>query len=142
MTAAKRPLLHDMSWVLEPLLVLTGVRHAVILSADGLVAGASPGLTREAREGAAAMMSALQGAARSVASELSGDARARLEQVVVAVDSGFVFAVPAGENTVLALFAEKSADLEIVAYHVQIQVATLGEKVMTSKARTTGAHRP
>lgn len=128
-----------MSWVLDPLLVLKGVRHGIVLSADGMVTGASPGLGREAAEGASAMMSALQGAARTVARELSGDPHTRLEQVVVATNNGFVFAVPAGENTVLAVFADTTCDMEILSHHVQIQVATLGEKVMNAHPRNPGA---
>lgn len=138
MTTPKRPVIKDVSWVLEPLLVLPHVVHALVLSGDGLVKGASPSLTREAREGASAMMSALQGAARAVAISLSGDEGTRLRQVVVDTDSGFVFAIPAGSNTVLAVFAHREVDMGVVAHHMQIQVATLGDKVMTSRARDAG----
>ncbi|WP_406303702.1 roadblock/LC7 domain-containing protein [Streptomyces sp. NBC_00885] len=138
MTTAKRPVSKDMSWVLEPLLVLPKIVHALVLSADGLVQGASPSLGREAREGASAMMSALQGAARTVAISLSADAGTQLRQIVIDTTSGFVFAMPAGENTVLAVFAEREVDMGIVAHHMQIQVATLGDKVMTSQARDSG----
>jgi predicted regulator of Ras-like GTPase activity (Roadblock/LC7/MglB family) len=138
MTSSKRTIRNDMSWVLDPLLVLKGVRHGVVLSADGMVTGASRDLSREAGEGASAMMSALQGAARTLAKELSGDPGTVVEQVVVATNNGFVFAVPAGENTVLALFADSSCDMEILSHHVQIQVTTLGEKAMNSHPRHTG----
>ncbi|MEK8172658.1 hypothetical protein NKH77_36470 [Streptomyces sp. M19] len=57
----------------------------------------------------------------------------------MATNNGFVFAVPAGENTVLALFADTSCDMEILSHHVQIQVTTLGEKVMHAHPRTPGA---
>ncbi|MCM2413313.1 MULTISPECIES: roadblock/LC7 domain-containing protein [unclassified Streptomyces] len=138
MTDPKRSVIKDVSWVLEPLLVLPHVVHALVLSGDGLVKGASPNLAREAREGASAMMSALQGAARAVAISLSGDSGTRLRQVVVDTDSGFVFAIPAGSNTVLAVFARREVDMGVVAHHMQIQVATLGDKVMTSQARDAG----
>lgn len=116
-----------MSWVLEPLLLLKGVRHGVVLSADGMVTGASPGLSREAGEGASAMMAALQGAARTVARELSGDPLTTVEQVVVATDNGLVFAVPAGQDSVLALFAEPGCDMEVLTHQVQLQAGALGE---------------
>ncbi|MCK1794853.1 roadblock/LC7 domain-containing protein [Streptomyces sp. XM4193] len=145
MTAHKRPVSvrtpmpKDMSWVLEPLLVLPGVVHAVVLSSDGMVQGASPDLTREAGEGASAMMSALQGAGRAVAAAFSGNDAVRLQQVVVDTDSGFVFAVPAGQNSVLAVFADRKVDMGVVAHHMQIQVATLGRKVMHSEPRDIGS---
>ncbi|MFF8815016.1 roadblock/LC7 domain-containing protein [Streptomyces pactum] len=125
MTAPQRTVPNDMSWVLDPLLTLPGVRHGVVLTADGMVTGASPELRREAAEGTAAMMSALQGAARAVARELSGEPGTRVEQVVLATDNGVVFAVPAGEDTVLALFADTSCEMAALTHRVQLQVATL-----------------
>lgn len=56
----------DPSWVLEPITEI-GVRHALILSADGIVVGASGSLGRDESEGMAAMVSALHGAARAAA---------------------------------------------------------------------------
>jgi predicted regulator of Ras-like GTPase activity (Roadblock/LC7/MglB family) len=139
MTSAKRTAVQqDMSWVLEPLLVLPGVVHGLVLSADGMVQGASAGLTREAGEGASAMMSALQGAARAVGAALSGDLNTQVRQIVVETDNGFVFAVPAGENTVLTVFATHHVDMGVVTHHMQIQVNTLGRKAMNTKARDTG----
>lgn len=139
MTTRKRPVSKDMSWVLEPLLVLPGVVHALVLSSDGMVQGASPNLSREAGEGASAMMSALQGAGRAVAASFSGNRGTKLQQVVVDTDSGFVFATPAGQNSVLAVFADRKVDMGVVAHHMQIQVATLGSKVMHSEARDIGS---
>ncbi|MFF2519284.1 roadblock/LC7 domain-containing protein [Streptomyces sp. NPDC058086] len=138
MTSPKQPAIKDVSWVLEPLLGLPGVVHALVLSSDGMVQGASPDLSREAGEGAAAMMSALQGAARAVAVSFSGDEHTRLQQLVVDTDTGFVFATPAGMNTVMAVYATRNIDMGVVAHHMQIQVATLGRKVMNSPARDTG----
>ena len=131
------PAAKDMSWVLDPLLDLPGVVHALVLSADGLIQGHDPSLARDAAEGAAGMMSALQGAARAVARELSGK-KTRLRQVVIDTDCGFVFAIPAGENTVLAVFTEPKVDMGMVTHHMQIQVATLGQKVMSTQARDSG----
>ncbi|MEU6230816.1 roadblock/LC7 domain-containing protein [Streptomyces sp. NPDC047042] len=132
------PAAKDMSWVLDPLLDLPGVVHALVLSADGLIQGHDPFLDGDAAEGAAGMMSALQGAARAVARELSGEAGVRLRQVVIDADCGFVFAIPAGENTVLAVFTEPKVDMGLVTHHMQIQVATLGTKVMNTQARDSG----
>ncbi|MFE2937745.1 roadblock/LC7 domain-containing protein [Streptomyces sp. NPDC059255] len=137
-TAKRATLQPDMSWVLEPLLVLPGVLHGLVLSADGMVQGTSPDLSREAGEGASAMMSALQGAARTLGATFSGDLETQVRQVVVETSNGFVFAVPAGDNTVLAVFAAHSVDMGVVTHHMQIQVNTLGRKVMTTKPRDTG----
>lgn len=134
-TGLNTGLAEDQSWVLRPLLEVVGVRHAVVLTSDGLVAGVSPGLPREAGEGASAMMSSLIGAARNVARELSQNPDAAVVQVVVAVNEGFVFAVPAGRNAMLALYADGSTDMQRIAHLVQVQVAMLGDKAMGAQAR-------
>ena len=84
-------------------------------------------------------MSALQGAGRAVAASFSDNNNVKLQQVVVDTDSGFVFATPAGQNSVLAVFAERKVDMGVVAHHMQIQVATLGNKVMHSEPRDIGS---
>lgn len=68
----KRPLLRDMSWVLTPLLEVPGVVHALVLSGDGMIQGATQSLTREAGEGASAMASAVQGACKELVRKLAG----------------------------------------------------------------------
>lgn len=115
----------DATWVLEPLLELTGVTHGLVVTADGMVWAASPGLERSQAEGASAMMSALQGAARALSGALSGDRDTQVRQVVVETTDGFVFAVPAGRHSVLALYTSRSVDMGKVTYEMQCQVASL-----------------
>ncbi|MER7991019.1 roadblock/LC7 domain-containing protein [Streptomyces noursei] len=136
----RRRVAEDKSWVLAPLLELPHVVHAAVISGDGFIEGASPGLSREAAEGVAAMMSALQGAGRAVTAAFTEQDDARLRQTVIESDEGFVFAIPAGENTCLAVFADPEVNMGVVAHHMQIQVTTLGKKVMNSPARGTGSH--
>ncbi|MGW7515261.1 roadblock/LC7 domain-containing protein [Streptomyces sp. NPDC054796] len=132
---ARRSVREDTSWVLAPLLDLPHVVHAAVISGDGLIEGASPGLEREAAEGVAAMMSALQGAARTTTVAFSGDFGVKLRQTVIESDQGWVFAIPAGENTCLAVFAEPEVNMGVVTHHMQVQVATLGAKTMNAPPR-------
>ncbi|MGW9597236.1 roadblock/LC7 domain-containing protein [Streptomyces chartreusis] len=134
----RRRLAQDKSWALAPLLELPHVVHAAVISGDGFIEGASPGLERDSSEGVAAMMSALQGAGRAVTAAFAGRDDARLRQTVVESDDGIVFAIPAGENTCLAVFADPDVNMGVVAHHMQIQVTTLGNKVMNSPARGLG----
>jgi len=115
----------DASWVLAPLLELSGVEHGLVVTSDGMVWGASPSLRREAAEGASAMMSALQGAARALAGALSGDQAAQVRQIVVETVGGYVFALPAGHHSVLALYTTRDVDMGKVTYEMQCQVASL-----------------
>ncbi|QMU68866.1 roadblock/LC7 domain-containing protein [Streptacidiphilus sp. P02-A3a] len=115
----------DASWVLDPLLGLEGVVHGLVVTSDGMVWGASASLRREAAEGASAMMSALQGAARALSSALSGDPAALVRQIVVETGDGFVFALPAGHHSVLTLYTTREVDMGKVTYEMQCQVALL-----------------
>ncbi|MEU3713986.1 roadblock/LC7 domain-containing protein [Streptomyces catenulae] len=138
-TPTRRRVTEDKSWVLAPLLELPHVIHAAVISGDGFIEGSSPGLTREAAEGVAAMMSALQGAGRAVTAAFAERTDATLRQTVVESEQGWVFAIPAGENTCLAVFAAPEVNMGIVAHHMQVQVSTLGAKVMNSPARDLGS---
>ncbi|MCX5205495.1 roadblock/LC7 domain-containing protein [Streptomyces sp. NBC_00237] len=135
----RRRVTEDKSWVLAPLLELPHVTHAAVISGDGFVEGASPGLRREAAEGVAAMMSALQGAGRAVTAAFAEQEDATLRQTVIESEEGWVFAIPAGRNTCLAVFAAPEVNMGVVAHHMQVQVTTLGAKVMNSPARDLGS---
>ncbi|HWM38525.1 MAG TPA: roadblock/LC7 domain-containing protein [Streptomyces sp.] len=134
-TPERRSLREDTSWVLAPLLELPHVIHAAVISGDGLIEGSSPGLERDAAEGVAAMLSALQGAARTTTAAFAGETDVQLRQTVIESDLGWVFAIPAGENTCLAVFAGREVNMGVVTHHMQIQVATLGGKAMGSPPR-------
>ncbi len=135
----RRRVTEDKTWVLAPLLELPHVIHAAVISGDGFIEGCSPGLQRDSAEGVAAMMSALQGAGRAVTAAFAGRDDAKLRQTVIESDEGFVFAIPAGENTCLAVFCAPEVNMGVVAHHMQIQVTTLGKKVMNSPARDIGS---
>ncbi|MFG2889140.1 roadblock/LC7 domain-containing protein [Streptomyces sp. NPDC048248] len=135
----RRRVTEDKTWVLAPLLELPHVIHAAVISGDGFIEGCSPGLQRDSAEGVAAMMSALQGAGRAVTAAFAGRDDAKLRQTVIESDEGFVFAIPAGENTCLAVFCAPEVNMGVVAHHMQIQVTTLGKKVMSSPARDIGS---
>lgn len=138
-TSARKALRDDTSWVLAPLLDLPHVLHAAVISGDGLIEGRSPDLRREAAEGVAAMLSALQGAARTTTAAFAGTYDVRLRQTVVESDQGWVFAIPAGENTALAVFAGPDVNMGVVTHQMQVQVASLGAKTMNSPARNSSA---
>lgn len=125
----------DASWVLAPLLELSGVEHGLVVTSDGMVWGASPSLRREAAEGASAMMSALQGAARALAGALSGDRAAQVRQIVVETVDGYVFALPAGHHSVLALYTTRDVDMGKVTYEMQCQVASLAGTLLRLQAQ-------
>jgi predicted regulator of Ras-like GTPase activity (Roadblock/LC7/MglB family) len=122
----------DLEWTRRALQALThlhGVVHGVVLTSDGLVKGASSGLSRSAAEDAAAV------SARQVAGALSGQSGTALRQVVVETGDGFVFSVPAGAHTQLMLYTTLEADLGMVSYEVHRHLGKLGERVLSTSAR-------
>ncbi|MFI9329852.1 roadblock/LC7 domain-containing protein [Kitasatospora sp. NPDC052868] len=124
----------EISWVLTPLLELPGVLHAVIATGDGLVEGASDGLSRASAERVAAMTATVHAAARAFTSAFTDTEQPKPVQTVVESELGFAIVVPAGENTSLAVFTTPDAQLGNVAYQMQVQVAALG-RAMASPAR-------
>jgi predicted regulator of Ras-like GTPase activity (Roadblock/LC7/MglB family) len=133
---ASRSFPEDTSWVLAPLLELPHVIHAAVVSADGLIETRSPNLERDSAEGVAAMLSALQGAARTTTAAFAGDYGVNLRQTVIESDLGWVFAIPAGQNTCLAVFAGPEVDMGLVTHQMQVQVTTLGAEAMKSPTRS------
>ncbi|MFI9362381.1 roadblock/LC7 domain-containing protein [Kitasatospora sp. NPDC053057] len=130
----------EISWVLNPLLELPGVLHAVVATGDGLVEGASDGLGRASAERVAAMTATVHAAARAFTTAFTDTERPRLAQTVVESDLGYAIVVPAGENTSLAVFTAPDAQLGNVAYQMQLQVAALGRALASpSRQQDTGA---
>ena len=128
----------DLEWTRRALQALThlhGVVHGVVLTSDGLVKGASSGLSRSEAEDAAAVTAGLQSCARQVAGALSGQSGTALRQVVVETGDGFVFSVPAGAHTQLMLYTTLEADLGMVSYEVHRHLGKLGERVLSTSAR-------
>ncbi len=134
MSTIRRPLADDISWVLDPVLELPGVLHAVIATGDGLVEGASADLSRASAERVAAMTATLHAASRAFTTAFTDDEQPKLAQTVVESEHGFAIVVPAGQNTSLAVFTTPDAQLGNVAYQMQVQVAALA-RTMASPAR-------
>ncbi len=128
-----------LDWLLDDLVRrLVGVRHAVVLSADGLLLGQSTAIERDAAEHLCAMASALHGLARSVGRRFDGGS---VRQTVVELDRSVLFVSSAGSNACLALLAEESADLGLIAYEIGQVVIRVGT-VLSASTRGSRAGRP
>ncbi|MBT2873522.1 roadblock/LC7 domain-containing protein [Streptomyces cellulosae] len=130
----------DPSWVLEPITEI-GVRHALILSADGIVVGASGSLGRDESEGMAAMVSALHGAARAAAVvSLEAPEETPISTVTVQLDGcGTLMVMPAGgANAFIAASFGTEVPMNIVAHTLARQAKNLGEALMSVPTRSQG----
>jgi predicted regulator of Ras-like GTPase activity (Roadblock/LC7/MglB family) len=112
-----------------------GVRHALVLAADGLPRGASRSLTREDGEQLAAVASGFHSLARGVGQHFeTGSAR----QTLVELDNAFLLVIAAGSGSALAVFTEADADIGLVAYEMALLVKRLGPQLATAPPTVPG----
>ena len=115
----------ELDWLLDDLVTrVVHIRKAVILSRDGLAIGASAGLSKEDADHLSAAAAGFQSLARGVGRHFgSGPAR----QIIIEMESEFLFVTAAGEGSSLAVLAGSSADVGLVAYEMAILVKRVGE---------------
>jgi predicted regulator of Ras-like GTPase activity (Roadblock/LC7/MglB family) len=110
----------QLDWLLDDLVQRVGpISKAVILSADGLAIGASSTLEREDAEHLAALSAGFQSLARGAGRYFGGG---EVRQTIIEMELGFLLVAAAGHGTCLAVLAEQSADLGLVAYEMAIMV--------------------
>ena len=114
----------DLSWLLDDLVSrIAEISKAVILTRDGLVTGASKGMTREDAEHLSAMAAGLQSLARGAGRHFGGG---RVRQTVVEMENSFLFVTAAGEGSCLAAVTSAAADVGLVAFEMAVLVKRVG----------------
>jgi predicted regulator of Ras-like GTPase activity (Roadblock/LC7/MglB family) len=114
----------ELNWLLEDLIQrVVGARHAVVLSADGLLLGRSAGLSRDDSEHLSAMASAFQSLARGTGRHFGGGA---VRQTIVEMEHAYLFVTAAGHGACLALLGEEDADMGMIAYEMNMLVKRVG----------------
>ncbi|MEU4092239.1 roadblock/LC7 domain-containing protein [Streptomyces sp. NPDC026673] len=119
----------ELDWLLDDLTDrVAHVRHAVVLSGDGLAVGSSRGLSREDAEHLAAVASGFHSLAKGAGRHFeAGEVR----QTMVELDHGFLFVAAAGEGSCLAVFTAAGADVGMIAYEMARLVKRVGEHLHT-----------
>jgi len=118
-----------LDWLLDDLVRrLAGVRHAVVLSTDGLLLGRSTAMTVEDAEHFCAMASAMHSLARSAGSHFDGGG---VRQTVIELDRAVLFLTSAGSNACLALLTSETANMGMVAYEMNQTVQRVGTFLST-----------
>ncbi|MEI5010763.1 roadblock/LC7 domain-containing protein [Streptomyces sp. PmtA] len=125
----------ELDWLLDDLVLRVGeVRHAVVLSNDGLAVGASGGLTREDAEHLAAVSSGFHSLAKGAGRHFrTGGVR----QTMVEMDDGFLFVAAAGDGSCLAVLSAVTADVGLIAYEMARLVKRVGEHLGTPPRMST-----
>jgi predicted regulator of Ras-like GTPase activity (Roadblock/LC7/MglB family) len=128
----------ELNWLLDSLVDrVSQVRHAAVLSSDGLRIASSGGLDRENAEHLAAVAASFQSLARGAGVQFGGGA---VRQTIVEMDSAFLFVTAAGRSACLAVLADAEADVGVIAYEMAMLVTRVGRHLSTAP-RSSQAER-
>jgi len=128
---------NELGWMLDEVVKMPEARHAILLSADGMLRAHSEGIARDEAERQAAALSGLQSISRST-SEFCDREETPWQQTLVEFVGGYVFLIAAGPGAYLAVSATEHVDMEAVSYRMQKLVDRLG-KELTSPPRQGAA---
>jgi predicted regulator of Ras-like GTPase activity (Roadblock/LC7/MglB family) len=119
-----------LDWLLATMVeTVDQVRQAVILSADGLVLAASPGITQDEADRLAALSAGMQSLARGASQQLSGG---EVRQTVIEMDQALLFIAAAGSGTCLAVVADAEAEAGLIAYEMTVLVKRVGKHMVVN----------
>jgi len=124
----------DNSWMLELISAVRGVRHAVVLTSDGLLKVRTEHTAVDVADKLAAACAGLSSLGQGVSKEFGSGAAPR--QVMVEFDGGFLFVRGAGDGSRLAVVTEQVIDPALIAQQMQAQVLTIGERTLSTPTRT------
>ncbi|MFG2137951.1 roadblock/LC7 domain-containing protein [Streptomyces sp. NPDC048650] len=123
-----------LDWLLDDLTKrVEKVRHAMVLSSDGLVTGASQELERADAEHLAAVASGLHSLAKGSGLHFRAG---QVRQTMVEFDDGMLFVTSAGDGSCLCVLAGAEADMGQIAYEMTLLVNRVGEHLGVAVRRT------
>jgi len=127
---------NDLSWMLDSALEVPGARHAILVSADGLLMARSQGVRKDEADTLAAAMSGIQSLSRTMAG-FCGDPYMSWRQTLVEFDGGWVFLISAGEGAYLAVSSAPDVDMADITFRMQQLVGQLGKALTTPPRENT-----
>ncbi|MGD0239000.1 MAG: roadblock/LC7 domain-containing protein [Streptosporangiaceae bacterium] len=114
----------ELGWLLDNLVSrVANVRQALVLSRDGLAVAKSQNMSREEGDRLSALAAGVQSLARGAGQQIGGG---EVRQIVIEMDSAFMFVMAAGEGTCLAVLASSEANLGVMAYEMAMLVRRMG----------------
>jgi predicted regulator of Ras-like GTPase activity (Roadblock/LC7/MglB family) len=123
----------DLSWLLDDLVTrLPHARHAVVLSADGLLMGSSKGMSLDDGEHLSAVAAGIQSLAKGAGVRFGGGP---VRQTIVEMQSAFLLVTVAGKGACLAVLSDDEADVGLIAYEMAMLATSMGDH-LTSPSRT------
>jgi predicted regulator of Ras-like GTPase activity (Roadblock/LC7/MglB family) len=113
----------ELDWLVADLVSrVPAIDRAVVLTRDGLLTAAD-GLTTEEAERLAAAAAAYLSLSSGVGREFAGGT---VRQTIVEMDRAFLFVMAIADSSCLAVLADASADMGLVAYEMAVLVKRVG----------------
>jgi predicted regulator of Ras-like GTPase activity (Roadblock/LC7/MglB family) len=111
----------NFNWLLDNFVrSVPGVRHTLVVSADGLLMAMSDELDRTSGDQLAAIVSGMSSLTRGAARQLgAGEVR----QAIVEMDTLFLFLMSVSDGSVLAVAADASCDVGLIGYEMALLVS-------------------
>jgi hypothetical protein len=107
-------------WLLETFVrTVPGVRHTLVVSADGLLMTMSGGLDRTSGDQLSAVVAGMSSLGRGAARQLGAG---QVRQSILEMDATFLFLMTISDGSVLAVVAESSCDVGLVGYEMALLV--------------------
>jgi predicted regulator of Ras-like GTPase activity (Roadblock/LC7/MglB family) len=126
----------DLAWLLDDLVRrVNEARHAVVLSADGLLMAASRDISQDDAEHLSAVAAGIQSLARGAGERFHGGT---VRQSIIEMQSAFLLVTVAGKGACLAVLTADDADVGLVAYEMAMLVTQVGHH-LSSPQRTAGS---
>ncbi|MET8636532.1 roadblock/LC7 domain-containing protein [Streptomyces sp. NPDC004096] len=130
----------ELGWLLDDLTErVEHIRHALLLSNDGLVTGTSTGLRREDAEHLAAVSSGLHSLAKGSGRHFGAG---QVRQTMIEFDDAILFVTAAGPGSCLCVLSAAEADIGQIAYELTLLVNRVGDHLaVESRERAPSADR-
>ena len=114
-----------LGWLLDDLVQrVPSAQQAVVLSVDGLLMGASQGVSRADAEHMSAIAAGFQSLSRGAGRHFQACA---VRQTIVEMETAFLFVTAAGQGACLAVLADANSDIGLIAYEMAMLVKRVGQ---------------
>jgi predicted regulator of Ras-like GTPase activity (Roadblock/LC7/MglB family) len=122
-----QPDTRGLGWLLDDLVQrVPAAKQAVVLSVDGLLMGASEGVSRADAEHMSAIAAGFQSLARGAGRHFQAGS---VRQTIVEMESAFLFVTAAGQGACLAVLADANSDIGLIAYEMAMLVKRVGQNL-------------
>lgn len=126
------PRYRDLSFILDGFVSRPDVRHALVLSTDGLVVQSSSSLNRDDADRMAAATASIHSLAYNIADIFDSGP---VGHSFIQYENHTLFVAAAGRNTRLVVLCDKDVDMGDIAYQMSLMVTRIGE-FLGSEARS------